>query len=275
MNPFNSGYISPPPAYTPGPAAELPASTTAMPVSDNDPYSFLRQFDTVFLVDDSGYVNSTPGLSPETVTYCFSSSMAGSRWKETSRAVETIAPICTSYDSDGIDIYFLNHPDSNLYKNVRSAGTVVKIFQTVRPRGYTPTGQRLNAILKKYLEAYKRKPDDTKPINIIVVTDGEPSDDVESAIIVAAKKLDQMDAPPWQVGIQFFQVGNEPGAREALKLLDDGLAEVAGDSGLRDIVDTVPFKTERGEEINAAGILKVSTTFEKVSTGGSNVLTNC
>jgi len=209
-----------------------------MPESDNDPYSFLRSFDTIFLIDDSG-------------------SMAGSRWRETSKALETIAPICTARDADGIDLYFLNHPDSNLYKNVRSAGTVVEIFQTVRPSGYTPTGQRLNAILKRYLETYKRSPESTKPINIIVITDGEPSDDVETPIVVAAKKLDKMDAPPWQVGIQFFQVGNEPGAREALKLLDDGLAEVAGDSDLRDIVDTVPFKSESGEELSAAGILKV------------------
>jgi hypothetical protein len=79
---------------------------------------------------------------------------------------------------------------------------------------------------------------------------------VESPIINAAKKLDRLDAPAWQVGIQFFQVGREPGAREHLRLLDDELAELAG-GDLRDIVDTVPWLGEGDQELNSDGILKV------------------
>lgn len=229
-----------PPAYTPGPAQ----STTVDPPrqvsasTDADPYAFLKSFDTVFLIDDSG-------------------SMAGRSWRETGKALETITPICTQRDADGIDIYFLNHPDSSLYRNITTAGTVVEIFQTVRPSGATPTGQRLNKILKPYLQRYEQNPESTKPINIIVITDGEPSDDVESPIIQAAKKLDKLEAPAWQVGIQFFQVGKEPGAREHLKQLDDGLRELAGDDELRDIVDTVPFTGDDSAELTAYGILKV------------------
>jgi uncharacterized protein YegL len=204
----------------------------------DDAYAFLKTFDTVFLIDDSG-------------------SMAGRSWRETGKALETITPICTQRDADGIDIYFLNHPDSSVYKNVKSASNIIEIFQTVRPGGGTPTGQRLNQILRPYLKEYEKRPDHTKPINIIVITDGEPSDDVESPIIAAARKLDKLEAPAWQVGIQFFQVGKEPGAREHLKQLDDGLAEFAGDDELRDIVDTVPFSGADDEELSAAGILKV------------------
>jgi uncharacterized protein YegL len=239
MNPFSSSTDAPP-AYTPGPAqsnsTEAPRSVSAS--TDTDPYAFLKSFDTVFLIDDSG-------------------SMAGRSWKETGKALETITPICTQRDADGVDVYFLNHADSSLYKNVTSAGTVVEIFQTVRPTGATPTGQRLNKILKPYLQRYEKNPETTKPINIIVITDGEPSDDVESPIIQAAKKLDKLDAPAWQVGIQFFQVGKEPGAREHLKQLDDGLRELAGDEELRDIVDTVPFTGDGNAELSAAGIIKV------------------
>jgi hypothetical protein len=78
----------------------------------------------------------------------------------------------------------------------------------------------------------------TKLVTIIGITDGEPSDNVETSIIQAAKKLDKVDAPAWQIGIQFFQVGKEPGAREHLKQLVDGLKELAGDEELRDIVVT-------------------------------------
>jgi hypothetical protein len=44
------------------------------------------------------------------------------------------------------------------------------------------------------------------------------------SFVRAAKRLDACNAEPWQVGIQFFQVGNEPEAAEELRELDDGLA---------------------------------------------------
>ncbi|KAJ4333997.1 hypothetical protein N0V95_009285 [Ascochyta clinopodiicola] len=234
------GQSDAPPAYSPGPAAQPQTNmdpSRAAPAAD-DQYAFLKSFDTIFLIDDSG-------------------SMAGRSWRETGKALETITPICTERDADGIDIFFLNHPDSSLYKNVTTVGTVIEIFQTVRPGGATPTGQRLQKILKPYLQRYQANPEATKPINIIVITDGEPSDDVEAPIIAAAKKLDKLDAPAWQVGIQFFQVGKEAGAREALKQLDDGLREASGDDELRDIVDTVPFTGDDDAELTGSGIMKV------------------
>ncbi|KAL1651582.1 hypothetical protein SLS61_005535 [Didymella pomorum] len=213
------------------------ATSSSEPTAD-DQYAFLKSFDTIFLIDDSG-------------------SMAGRSWRETGKALVTITPICTQRDADGIDIYFLNHPDSSIYKNVTAANTVIDIFQTVRPSGATPTGQRLQKILKPYLQRYENDPETTKPINIIVITDGEPSDDVEAPIIACARKLDKLDAPAWQVGIQFFQVGKETGAREALKQLDDGLREASGDDELRDIVDTVPFTGDGDTELTGVGIMKV------------------
>ena len=114
-----------------------------------------------------------------------------------------------------------------------------------------------------------------KPLNIIVLTDGEPSDDVESVIIAAARRLDRLDAPAWQVGIQFFQIGQDEQARRHLKRLDDELDALAsqGKGGrasgtaaaaaaasstevLRDMVDTVPY-ADGNKTITAEGILKV------------------
>lgn len=73
----------------PSPASHLSAASGS--ISD-DPYAFLSSFDTVFLIDDSG-------------------SMAGRSWRETGDAIRAITPICTSHDSDGIDLYFLNTPN--------------------------------------------------------------------------------------------------------------------------------------------------------------------
>ncbi|KAJ6276550.1 hypothetical protein J3E71DRAFT_348035 [Bipolaris maydis] len=167
MNPSILGNEAPP-AYTPGLTKNVGAVRTISMItpSDSNPYVFLRSFDTIFLVDDSG-------------------SMAGRSWRETQEALAAITPICTAHDEDGIDLYFLNHSDSGLYKEITRPSTIIEIFQA------------------------------------------------------------------------FFQVGWEPGAREHLKQLDEGLAELAQNSHLRDIVDTVPFSDAEGGQLTAKCILKV------------------
>jgi len=99
----------------------------------------------------------------------------GNSWLETGRALESITPICTAHDHDGIDIYFLNQKTLPHHRNITTAGQVIEIFQSVRPRGGTPTGQRLNAILKEYLGRYEAekkrgREGEVKPLNVIVIT---------------------------------------------------------------------------------------------------------
>lgn len=125
-------------------------------------------------------------------------------------------------------------------------------------------GTRCRSILKPYLtklEAEAKKDiDEVKPLNILAITDGMPSDDVESVLISAAKKLDALDAAPHQVGVQFFQVGNEEGAAEALRDLDDGLVGLV-QGGIRDMVDTCTWMGGESADgtlkLTAEGILKV------------------
>jgi hypothetical protein len=223
-----------PPAYTPPANPPLPdqiAFSTAP--TEEDPYAFLSHFDTVLLIDDSGSMSSS--------------------WHETSLALRQIAPVCAAHDADGVDILFMNNRPRNLteYCGLKTAQDIERIFNTVTPRGLTPTGRCLNDIIQLHLSRYTENPKNTKPLNIIVITDGVPTDNVEKVIVSAAKKLDELDAPAWQVGVQFFQVGDERGAGEALKKLDDGLS---GMEGIRDMVDTVPFS---GDVLTSDGILKV------------------
>lgn len=114
-----------PPAYSATPssnAKSTPHSSTAAPpsISNADTeFSFLSTFDTIFLIDDS-------------------SSMAGRSWRETREALKTVTPICTAYDADGIDLYFLNESDNVEYKNIINPAVVETIFNNVRPGAEHP-----------------------------------------------------------------------------------------------------------------------------------------
>jgi hypothetical protein len=198
--------------------------------------------------------------------------MRGQNWKETLQAVANVSPICTTHDPDGVDIWFLKNrnpkePQSGAYLNITTPQSVEKIFESVYPHGDTPIGARLKDILEPYLDHLEESlrsarenmdfVSDVRPINIIVITDGKPTDDLENdlvtTLVYTAKKLDELKAKPYQIGIQFFQVGNDIEVTEFLNYLDNLLPDRFG---VRDIVDTVTWDKEPGE-LSARTILKV------------------
>ncbi|KAJ6191337.1 hypothetical protein N7519_001358 [Penicillium mononematosum] len=276
-----------PPPYE---EAQVPTIKISAPeeLGSDSQYAFLGEFHTIFLVDDS-------------------SSMRGELWQEAKEAIAAIAPVCTKYDSDGIDIYFINHrPKSNTnintncssnynynssrrskhnaggYHNIKTAQRVNEIFTSVRPSGGTGVGGRLHDILDPYTKlveaketerraqrdasgsGFLAKPVDpeavksVKPINIITITDGVFTDDAESIIIKTAQMLDgpSCRAIPWQVGIQFFQIGNDEMARQYLEELDEDLGSRCNNLHMRDIVDTVSWRNRAGRRLEGDGILK-------------------
>lgn len=200
-------------------------------LAKEDAFAQLMHYDTQFLIDDSG-------------------SMAGSRWNEARDALMGLAKYALKHDQDGIEVFFLN--DVNTGGSVKNEEEVRQFFYSVKPGGGTPTGLRLEQILTAYItkiEAAKTKSGGAdplqsgiKPLNLIVITDGEPSDDPESIIVAAARRLDVGQFSLTQVGIQFIQVGDDKSASKALKELDSNLHE---DHNVRDIVDTRPFSGKK------------------------------
>ncbi|KAI1210723.1 uncharacterized protein F4807DRAFT_422420 [Annulohypoxylon truncatum] len=252
---------SPPPPYSPS-AAEEPLVVSELPAEtpqtiQDDQYAFLKEFNTIFLIDDS--------LSMK----------AERRWEETQKAISAILPICMEHDEDGVDVYFLNHRTSDRgdalrgavgsgYRGVREARVVQNMFKYIKPSLATPTGLRLDHILRAYLKNYealvRRTGGDVycvRPINVIVITDGQPTDEPGEIIAQAARRLDEIRAPPHQIGIQFFQVGRDPTATQALRELDD---ELCRRESIRDMVDTATFNGANKADqptLTADGILKV------------------
>lgn len=205
-----------------------------------DALETLRHYDTIIIMDDS-------------------SSMAGSLWKEAKQALATLADVASQYDANGVDIHFLNHYGS--MTGVTDSKAIHEQFANLRPCGPTPIGHRLDVILGDYfrsLDAAKRKEDagdyfarkQIKPVNVIVITDGAPTDDPESVIVSFAKRLDADKWPLAQVGIQFVQIGNSRRATQFLVELDDSLKQT---HQIRDIVDTTPYIGE----LNAEMLIKI------------------
>ncbi|KAI0736421.1 hypothetical protein C8Q72DRAFT_878825 [Fomitopsis betulina] len=161
-----------------------------------------------------------------------SMSMEGQNWIDAGEALADVADMSRLYDADGLDIYFLNDQRSLL--DVRSKAAVRNLFHEVIPQGQTPTGQKLYEVLSTYVPRLKEQ--GSKPTSIIVITDGVPTDDPEPVIVDAARHLEANAIPVRQLGIQFVQIGDDPDATEALKMLDDELEQKHGD-----IVDTTLY----------------------------------
>ncbi|KAI1458167.1 hypothetical protein F4805DRAFT_457080 [Annulohypoxylon moriforme] len=226
------------------------------------PYTFLSYFDTVFLIDDSAAMIE--------------------HWDAVGKLLGQVSTICAEHDRNGIDIYFVNHRPKGYYlyaaigqKKQRGGyfnigkttsddcdnrDNVAGIFRAVKPHGGCRLDHRLNAILGPYMEEYAKRIKDgasqaenLRPLNLIVITAGVTDDNPFDTLIETARKLDSYHAPPYQVGIQFFRVGDNDDGRRAMEFADNGLARTLN---IRDIVDTVTWTGEPGE-LAPDAVLKV------------------
>jgi len=195
----------------------------------------LRRFneiETVILVDDSA-------------------SMEGALWADAREALAGIADLAAKYDSNGVDVYFLN--DGRSATNLTNGSDVRRLFNSITPRGQTPTGRALEKLFNKYIPNLETGGLTHKPITIVVITDGEPTDDCQKAIIDAAKRLDSSRVPEKKLSVQFVQIGDDEDATEGLRELDEG---ISGVHSVRDIVDVAPFHPGDGR-FTTATVVKI------------------
>ncbi|KAF8636271.1 hypothetical protein AX16_011041 [Volvariella volvacea WC 439] len=220
----NPNPIPPPPPdnVIPGynPVLDRPRPSTL----DN----YLKAYDVVFLLDDSG-------------------SMKGDRWTEARNALDGLANyiIDKGWDSDGIDLRFLNSNNLFQFKDitgVQDKGKVAEAINKVNPDGSTPTGSRTQQILGAHIDKLNAAKGtsaygEIKPLDMICITDGEPNDDeaheLTKMLIEAGNKIKAGPHHPNSLGVQFVQIGGDANAAAALAKL------VQADTG--NIVDTVPY----------------------------------
>lgn len=208
----------------------------------------LSQFDTVFVIDDSGSMNEQDGGDR-------------SRWEVLIDSMKYIVDIVCHYDPNGVDVRFLFN-DAKDESEIREGQRVLDLLSNeVEPDdggGGTFMAQVLWMVLQDQLDRFEEfraemkraassssrgrreaRPRAPRKLNLICITDGEATDkeEVESTIVDAARRLDELKAPSNQIGIQFVQIGNNDKAAAWLKLLDDKLKQMYN---VRDVRFTLP-----------------------------------
>lgn len=213
----------------PGPSPWQPPPSPGLsgPTPGEDRFNILESYDTVFLVDDSP-------------------SMRGKRWDLVKRILTYSLALATQYDTDGIDIHFLNNKTAN-GNNIKDQAIAVELHQQITLRGSTPILNQLSRHLNDYLRRFNaaQDPFNFKGYNLIVLTDGEPDPEYEDPheisdredakvtkpayrlirkkIVQIARELQEVRAERTQVGIQFCQVGDDKAASSFFQFLDNRL----------------------------------------------------
>jgi hypothetical protein len=99
------------------------------------------------------------------------------RYLQARDALAVLADKACQYDADGIDVFFLNNAEQG--RGLKSGAEVIQLFDRIRPISPTPIAQRLEDLLRPYVsQVEKAAKDETpppKPLNVLIVTDGEPS----------------------------------------------------------------------------------------------------
>ena len=116
----------------------------------------LRNFEIVIVCDDSGSMITTVDAAQRT------------RWDELRSIVKIILEIGVIFDTNGVDIYFIN---GRTFHNVKNPETVDQAFAT-RPSGYTPLASTLDKVFQSPLS----RPGRDKKLLVFVATDGVPTD---------------------------------------------------------------------------------------------------
>jgi uncharacterized protein with von Willebrand factor type A (vWA) domain len=162
---------------------------------------------------------------------------ARSRWVAARESTEAFARKCEELDPDGLTLYVFASKFRR-YERV-TADRVGTVFVENEPCG----GTDLAGVLEHAFGAYfERKGTATaRPETILVVTDGAPDDEkaVMRTLIKAAKRVATAD----ELAVSFIQVGNDPGARRFLKILDD---EMVRAGATYDICSTVTLDEAEG-----------------------------
>ena len=186
--------------------------------------NILQQFELVVLCDDSGSMN-TPVDGTQ-----------GTRWDELRAIVQIIIEIGVIFDSNGVDVHFLNRP---AMPNVTDPRQVMESFSQ-RPGGLTP----LTPSLRRIFQSAASKPGSDKRLLVFVATDGAPTDGAGQVDIQGLENLMRNERQANTTYVTFLACTDDEASVAYLSQWDRTMMNV-------DVVDD--YKTEREEVRRARG----------------------
>jgi hypothetical protein len=170
----------------------------------------LALFDIILYIDDSG-------------------SMAfeerGERIADLKVILTRVAFAAALFDDDGVQVRFMNSLEQG--NGIRNEQQVNDLVARVKFSGLTPMGKELrNRILEPLVLGPARAGRLQKPVLIITITDGQPTDVKETPVRrVITEAVEELSRDrrygKGAVSFQFTQVGNDLQAREFLSKLDE------------------------------------------------------
>ncbi|CAF1135857.1 unnamed protein product [Adineta ricciae] len=180
--------------------------------------NILQQFEIVVLCDDSGSMN-TPVDGTN-----------GTRWDELRSIVQIVIEIGTVFDSNGVDVHFLNRRPM---PNVTDTRQVMESFSE-RPSGLTP----LTSALRRIFQSAASKPGSDKRLLVFVATDGAPTDANGNVDIQSLENLMRNERQANTTYVTFLACTDDESSVSYLSQWDRNMMNV-------DVVDD--YKSEREE----------------------------
>lgn len=170
--------------------------------------SSLALYDIVLYCDDSG-------------SMIFED--AGERVEDLKLIVSKVAEIATLFDDDGIVVRFMN--SSQTGDGITSVAQAEQLVQSVRYGGVTPIGTNLqNKVLGPLVLNEIRRGSLEKPVLVIIITDGEPSEPKDTLSNVIYRALQECKRSRYgerAIGYQIAQVGKDSRAQAFLGTIDN------------------------------------------------------
>lgn len=174
--------------------------------ADIDRLRKLKNFDVVILCDDSGSMN-TP--IDETTT---------TRWDHLREFVRLVVEIGTIFDSNGVDIHFLNRQDRHRITDPREAD---HLFDDP-PSGFTP----LTRALRRILELPAARLGYDKKLLVFIATDGTPTDDNGDPDLANFEQLMRYDRQADTTHVMFLICTDDLEAVQYLRQWDRAMRNV-------------------------------------------------
>lgn len=154
------------------------------------------------------------------------------RWDAVQESVLALARKCEQFDPDGLTVYLFSSRFKR-FDNVTS-DKVEDIFLENEPMGRTNLAIVLQDAVRNFLDRKRSGSGEKDGETLLVIMDGEPDDKraVVEIIVDTTKQLDRDE----ELAISFIQIGDDSGARQFFKALDDQLQDIGAKF---DICDTL------------------------------------